>query len=59
MPQGKKALLFGRRSKNFCLLGRTVDPTRTPISKSFLVLFCKKELLASASQLFNSQQHYE
>jgi len=42
----KKALLFGKRSKNFCKFGRALDPTRTPKGKSFLVLFLKKELLA-------------
>jgi len=42
----KKALLFEKRSKNFCNLRRPFDPTRTPMSKSFLVLFLKKELLS-------------
>jgi len=42
----KKALLFEKRSKNFCLLGRALYPTSTLRIKSFLVLFFKKELLA-------------
>jgi hypothetical protein len=42
----KEALLFGKRSKNFCLLRCALDATRALMSKSFLVLFFKKELLA-------------
>jgi hypothetical protein len=42
----KEALLFEKRSKNFCSLGYALDPRRTPNRKSFLVLFFKKELLA-------------
>ena len=36
---------FEKRSKNFCNLRRPLDPTRTPMSKSFLVLFLKKNCL--------------
>jgi hypothetical protein len=42
----KKALLFEKRSKNFCLLVRVVRQRLPVIIKSFLVLFFKKELLA-------------
>jgi hypothetical protein len=35
-----------KEAKNFCNLRRPFDPTRTPMSKSFLLLFLKKELLA-------------
>jgi hypothetical protein len=42
-----KALLFEKRSKNFCLLMRVVRHHQPPIIKSFLVLFFKKELLSS------------
>jgi hypothetical protein len=45
---GKKALLFEKRSKNFCYGGsRKLEPVNAnPRSKSFLVLFFKKELLS-------------
>jgi hypothetical protein len=46
MLLSKKALLFEKRSKNFCSLRRALDPTRASSIKSFLVLFFKKELLA-------------
>jgi len=42
----RKHFFLKKRSKNFCNLRRPFDPTRTPMSKSFLVLFLKKELLA-------------
>jgi hypothetical protein len=42
----KKALLFEKRSKNFCLLVRAVWQRLPVIIKSFLVLFFKKELLS-------------
>jgi hypothetical protein len=45
--KSKKALLFEKRSKKFCYFGYAF-PHRVPLmSKSFLVLFFKKELLAS------------
>jgi hypothetical protein len=44
--ESKKALLFEKRSKNFYLIGRALDPTRALRIKSLLVLFFKKELLA-------------
>jgi hypothetical protein len=40
-------LLFEKRSKNFCLLMRAVRQRKCCDTKSFLVLFFKKELLAS------------
>jgi hypothetical protein len=40
--QSKQALLFEKRSKNFYLLASAFIK-----GKGFLVLFCKKELLAS------------
>ncbi len=44
----EKALLFEKRSKNFCSLGQALNATRSQNCKSFLVLFFKKELLAFA-----------
>jgi hypothetical protein len=45
----KTALLFEKRRKNICTcpgrLARPWTPVRGTGSKSFLVLFCKKELL--------------
>ena len=38
----KKALLFGKRSKNFCHLGRALNPRRTSFSKVFWFFFSKK-----------------
>jgi len=49
LGQEKKALLFEKRSKNFCPLARTFRQRARLISKSFLVLFFKKELLAFTS----------
>jgi hypothetical protein len=42
----KEGLLFEKRSKNFCLFGARVGAKRALNFKSFLVLFCKKELLS-------------
>jgi hypothetical protein len=46
----KERLLFEKRSKNFCLA--VADPSTgvRQMSKSFLVLFFKKELLALTPQ---------
>ena len=41
----KEALLFGKRSKNICPLARALRQRARLITKSFLVLFFKKELL--------------
>jgi hypothetical protein len=41
--RGKKALLFEKRSKNFCLFGVAPGSAKPFKSKSFLVLFYKKE----------------
>jgi hypothetical protein len=43
--KSKKALLFEKRSKSFYLLKGALDPSSHQTSKSFLVLFFKKELL--------------
>jgi hypothetical protein len=45
MGEGKEALLFEKRSKNFGYLAYRLKQHKPLISKSFLVLFCKKELL--------------
>jgi hypothetical protein len=45
----KKALLFEKRSKNFCLLVRAVRQRLSVMIKSFLVLFSKKNCLLSAA----------
>jgi hypothetical protein len=45
LSRSKKGLLFEKRSKNFWYYDARVAATRASISKSFLVLFCKKELL--------------
>jgi len=44
--ENKKAFFFEKKKqKTFVLLSRTYPPARAPRSKSFLVLFFKKELL--------------
>jgi hypothetical protein len=45
----RTGLLFEKRSKNFCSLTRALQQRARLISKSFLVLFSKKELLALPS----------
>jgi hypothetical protein len=46
--RGKKAGLFCKKEpKNFCKLARTPGHLEDQMDKSFLVLFCKKELLPS------------
>jgi hypothetical protein len=45
----KQALLFEKRSKNFYQFGVSARVTLTRYGQEFLVLFCKKELLASCS----------
>jgi hypothetical protein len=45
--RSKQALLFEKRSKNFGPLARVPIPAKCLRSKGFLVLFCKKEPLAS------------
>ena len=47
--EAKEALLFEKRSKNFCKLRYALNVTHTQSFKSFLVLFFKKELLPFAS----------
>jgi hypothetical protein len=42
----KQALLFEKRSKNFCYHRRALPKRVRLIIKSFLVLFFKKELLS-------------
>jgi len=42
----QEALLFEKRSKNFCPLARALRQRARLINKSFLVLFSKKELVA-------------
>jgi hypothetical protein len=42
----KKALLFEKRSKNFCSLGARVEETPTPYEQEFFGSFCKQELVA-------------
>ncbi len=54
----KEALLFEKRSKNFCQLGARVDATRAPKSKSFLVLFFKKELLVLPGFVMPTATHH-
>jgi hypothetical protein len=46
--ESKEALLFEKRSKNFCKLSRALSQRARKICKSFLVLFSKKELLSYA-----------
>jgi pilus assembly protein CpaC len=46
MRQGKKALLFEKRSKDFCEFWCALPRLTRAMCKSFLVLFFKKELLA-------------
>jgi len=43
---GKKALLFGKRSKNFCSLGARVGSSARANRQKFFGSFFKKELLA-------------
>jgi hypothetical protein len=52
---GKEALLFEKRSKNFCFLARAQNSQKPFMNKSFLVLFFKKERL-SLAKLFHSLQ---
>jgi hypothetical protein len=47
----KEELLFEKRSKNFCSLRYAVRQRQHSMGKSFLVLFCKKELLSCATVL--------